>query len=908
MHELNRTYIRKEVSDSEIIYRRGVSLFEHGAFLRTAADPERGSFTYRVDGSFGDYNISIRLLTEGVKTFCDCPFPGNGCKHTVAALLDVGNLLTEFQPKKAAETTEGLLDKDLESELLTPAEIKAQAIEDRKKRARSELFTITQGDMLKGEHLVQTEVGKQYIVTFHDPSAPSGHCTCPDYRYNRLGVCKHMIHLSRRFAKMRGFKKRINRERFPFVDIFWDSESNRPCLFHEHPQNVKNGIIKKLAECFDENGLFCGRQLSDLMPIFNTLYGYKQIRFQESVLEHINAEMNHGQLKTLATQGVPSLNGLKAELYPYQREGVAFALYLPGALIGDEMGLGKTLQAIALSLLKKDIFGFEKVLVVTLASLKEQWRREIERFSSQKATVVAGSPDHRRQLYFNDDGFFKITNYEAVLRDVTMLSRFKPDLIILDEAQRIKNFSTKTADAVKQIPRKHALVLTGTPLENKLEDVYSIVQFLDPNMLSPLWQFAADHFMLSRRKKGKILGYHNLEKLHGRLSSIVIRRRKADVLKDLPDEIVNNYYLELTDAQKKIHSGYIASLLPLLNKKFITPVDLRRIMELLLKARMVCNSTYLIDRKTNLSPKLNELDGLIEELVKQNGHKVVIFSEWTTMTYLIGRRLSEAGVQFVELSGKVPVKKRQALIDEFSNNPDCMVFLSTDAGGTGLNLQAADCVVNFEMPWNPARLNQRIGRVNRIGQQSQCINVVNLITKNSIEEKIMAGLQLKTDLFKGVFDGGIDKVEFSREKRTEMLNKLREMMGDEPVAFVRESGPGEEIPEGTPGFLNPKALETADDQVNDRKKDLDVFAEEKDPNESLGWDPSPTGANAQHNALANQSSEKMETVLNSGMAFIGGLMEMATGQKMAATADDGRMVRVDKQTGEVTFKFKLPGF
>lgn len=196
---------------------------------------------------------------------------------------------------------------------------------------------------------------------------------------------------------------------------------------------------------------------------------------------------------------------------------------------------------------------------------------------------------------------------------------------------------------------------------------------------------------------------------------------------------------------------------------------------------MVCDSTYLIDRKTHISPKLKELDGIIDELVVQNKRKMVIFSEWTTMTFLIAKHLSDMGIPFVELSGKVPVKKRQALIDGFTNNPECRVFLSTDAGGTGLNLQAADCVVNFELPWNPAKMNQRIGRVSRIGQESGCINVINLIAKNSIEERIRAGIQLKTDLFKGVFDDdGPDVVEFSREKRDELLNRLRAMMGEDP--------------------------------------------------------------------------------------------------------------------------------
>jgi superfamily II DNA/RNA helicase len=428
-------------------------------------------------------------------------------------------------------------------------------------------------------------------------------------------------------------------------------------------------------------------------------------------------------------------------------------------------------------------------------------------------------------------------------------------------------------------------------------------------MLSPLWQFAADHFMLSRHKKGKILGYYNLEQLHERLQAIVIRRRKEEVLSDLPDEVVNNYYIDLHHKQQKIHTGYLQALVPLLNKKYLTPMDLRRIQELLLRMRMVCNSTYLIDRKTHISPKLAELEGVIDELVVQNNRKMVIFSEWTTMTFLIARHLSEVGIPFVELSGKIPVKKRQALIDEFTDNPDCKVFLSTDAGGTGLNLQAADCVVNFELPWNPARMNQRIGRVNRIGQKSRCVNVVNLIAKDSIEEKILAGLQLKADLFKGVFEDGPDMVEFSREKRTELLNRLREMMGAEPVLPLQEIRPSEEVPEDTPHYLNPKVLKEKSDM-------LDVTGEEQ---ADEGFDANPPASSPEpgvgesdghttDNILVHQPPEKIETVLNSGMQFIGGLLEMATGQKMSATEDDGRMVRIDRGTGEVTLKFKLPGF
>lgn len=328
-------------------------------------------------------------------------------------------------------------------------------------------------------------------------------------------------------------------------------------------------------------------------------------------------------------------------------------------------------------------------------------------------------------------------------------------------------------------------------------------------------------------------------------------------------------------------------------------MDLRKIQILLLKMRQVCDSTHLIDRQTNISPKLDELATILDELVVENKRKVVIFSEWTTMTFLIGKHLSRAGIPFVELSGRVPVKKRQSLIDEFSNNPDCKVFLSTDAGGTGLNLQAADCVINFELPWNPAKLNQRIGRVNRIGQQSKCVNVINLISKGSIEMRIMAGIQLKGELFSGVFDGGVDKVMFDREKRQEMVNRLREMLEEELEPPEVESIPSEELPEDTPHFLNPEVLKedkTTDDYIGEEKEPLQTVTQEEETAPPEGQP-------------ADQSPEKMEEVLNQGMSFISGLLEMATGQKIETVGGEGeKLVKLDKETGEVTLKFKLPGF
>ncbi len=885
---LSKAFIQNNIADTPLIFQRGETIYHHGSYFLAREDPD-GAFVYEVDGSYGNYTTRVAVGGGKVETSCNCPYPGAGCKHVVAALLNARDLILKREKTEAITT-------DDDDPYLSGEEIRLQALDDRKKRAATEPFTVVQGDMFKGDHLVVNQNNREYCVTLHDPEHGIGHCTCPDYLTNGLGTCKHIQFLVSHLKKSPGFARQLSRERFPFADVYWNSQCNAPQLFLERLDHG-DGELKALFEpFFDDNGQFKAGQISEIMTLVKRVDNDKRVRIRETVLNRVDRYLQEKQLEELSLETLPE-PPLTARLYPYQQEGVRFGVFKAGVLIGDEMGLGKTLQAIALGVLKREIFGFSKIVVVTLSSLKEQWKREIERFSREKALVIEGSPLQRKAGYKNDDALFKITNYEAVLRDVTILSNFRPDLIILDEAQRIKNFSTKTADAVKRIPRRHAIVLTGTPLENKLEDVYSIVQFLDPDLLTPLWRFAADHFLLLKNKKNSIGGYRNLDLLKDKLKSVVIRRKKEEVLKDLPREVVNNYYIDLNDEQLDIHGGYARSLIPLINKKYLTPMDVRRIQVLLLRMRMVCNSTYLIDRTTHISPKLKELDNIIDEIVVQNQRKMVIFSEWTTMTFLIAKHLSDMGIAFVELSGKVAVKKRQDLIDEFTNNPSCRVFLSTDAGGTGLNLQAADCVVNFELPWNPAKMNQRIGRVSRIGQQSRCINVINLIARNSIEERILAGIQLKTDLFKGVFDDdGPDQVAFSKEKKDEMLNRLRAMMDETPESDQEsyDAQVPEEIPEDTPGYLNPEVL----NRDGADEKALDEAGQRQEREEADGAE----------GLFGAQPPEKIETVLNSGMAFISGLMEMATGQKIETAPGQDRMISIDRKTGEVTMKFKFPGF
>jgi hypothetical protein len=213
---------------------------------------------------------------------------------------------------------------------------------------------------------------------------------------------------------------------------------------------------------------------------------------------------------------------------------------------------------------------------------------------------------------------------------------------------------------------------------------------------------------------------------------------------------------------------------------WLSEIDQKRVLCCIQNMRMLCNSTFLFDKQTHHSPKLQEFREILRELAIEENRKVVVFSEYERMTHLAGEELRKLGIGFVSLHGGVPSRQRGSLIEKFRNDPECKVFLSTDAGGVGLNLQAASVVVNFEPPWNPARLEQRIGRVHRLGQ-SRPVHVIHMVTSDSIEERVWETLRLKKSLFAGVFDSPTGEVSFEKLGRKTVLQAVKEIFADQPA-------------------------------------------------------------------------------------------------------------------------------
>ncbi len=686
-------------------------------------------------------------------------------------------------------------------------------IERRRKRATEDIAAIKN----RGRHTVYStfditsQSGQTYRVPIRSLTDMLNSCTCADYKTNLLGTCKHieavLLHLKENLGET--WDQAVE-ERPPVSQIFLH-HAQETTVRITLPMPGPPALRDTLARYFDADGILTGSPIQTLPALLQDLEALpprqrNSIQITpgvEGYLERLqDIEAIQGQKEWFLAQierGHRSLNLLSTPLYPYQEQGAMHLAFGRRTMLADDMGLGKTVQAIAAISLLHQLRDIQRVLVVCPASLKHQWAREIQRFTSFSVSVVEGNVQARRSLY-QDPAFFNIINYELVLRDEEDLRRMGPNLIILDEAQRIKNWRTKTADAVKRLRSPYAFVLTGTPLENRLDELYSIFQFIDPDILGPLWRFNQRFFQVERRPSGsyKVLGYKNLDELRGQISPYVLRRVRDEVLEDLPDRIDNNFFVPMTDPQWKAYEEFrstVARLIATARRRPLTPKEHKVLLGALVKMRLICNALALHDpdltpkEREKTSPKLQELAAILDDEVANNGHKAILFSQWTKMLHLTYPMLERLNLGHVTLSGDVPTPKRGALIERFFEDDDCKVFLSTDAGGVGLNLQAASLVVNLDLPWNPAVLDQRIARAHRHGQP-HTVNVINLVAKGTIEERMLDTLAAKRDVFAGVFgsEEAPDAITF-HDTGQSLMQKIDEMLGAPPAEVKLDLAP-----------------------------------------------------------------------------------------------------------------------
>lgn len=593
-------------------------------------------------------------------------------------------------------------------------------------------------------------------------------CECPDYKTNTLGTCKHIEAVLNLLRTRSGGlpKRRKALITQPEVFIRYEGKPRLAMQLPDRPSNQSKALFQTFFDM--EGNLKQGLDMAELLSLISECP--EEIVVFSDAMELIQQEMEQKAMAIREQQlRVEYANDrwhpdlVKINLLSYQVEGILFLAHRPRSILADDMGLGKTVQAIAAVELMARERGIARVLVVTPASLKGQWQGEVQRLSDRRCQVIAGDLQQRQRAYSNPT-FFRIVNYETVKSDLDFLNAWEPDLIILDEAQRIRNWESRTAMDVKKLKSRFAFVLTGTPLENNLQDLHSILEFVDARRLGPAFQFQHDHQIVD--EKGKITGYRDLHLIKEKLAPILLRRTRGQVLAELPGQNEQIIYLDMSPDQSAMHQEGMGKLAQILSKKSAGQVDKIRLLKALSKLRKECNFPL----KGEAPAKVQEVLCRIQSIVTSEEGKVVVFSEWRTVLDSLTKLLREANIDHVLLHGQLSGEQRAEVVRVFREEKPCKVFLSTDAGSTGLNLQVADTLFNLDTPWNPATLLQRIARIHRLGQKKS-VQIFHLIMKGSIEEKILLSQEKKQGLFQQLFaaDAKTNLWEKPKEQELEQM-------------------------------------------------------------------------------------------------------------------------------------------
>lgn len=727
---------------------------------------------------------------------------------------------------------------------------------ERRERGLTEVEVTPPADGLYGTWLAKTAGVRRpgrtgYRVSLRSLSRRINGCTCPDFRTNRLGTCKHIeaaraMAARRRWAPAAGaalvvWPDASNRWHAGLVayDPEWSSslvEAPEAARWEDLPAIDAGGLDEADAKRLDRARARESREtrylslgpLKECATTVQLLVERDDVETSDAVFwalrQHVEQQERAARRRRWARR-LESWNGevprLSATPFPYQREGIGFLVSRGRAMLADDMGLGKTLQSIAAMQWLIADGEVRQAMVVCPTTLLDQWKAEIERFTDLKVVVIEGGPGQRRELLASSADVL-VTTYDRLRLDFEPIRNLpRLDLLIIDEAQRIKNWATRNARHVAALEVPFVFALTGTPLENRLGELHALIGLVDREVLGPAWEFF-ERFTV-QGPRAEILGYRSLGELRTQLSDVLLRRERRQVLKQLPARTDTLISVPLGPAQRDPHDTHLSAarrLASIRKRRPLSSSERQRLLMHLNMARMACDSAALVDKGAAWrSPKLEALADLLDNLAEEPDTKIIVFSEWVRMGELAGRVAAERGLGWVHLHGSVPSKKRPELVRRFRDDPTVRVFVSSDAGGVGLNLQRASVLVHLDCPWNPAVMEQRTARVHRQGQ-SKSVRVYKIFGgAGTYERDVMGLVSSKQALFDAVLtDDAGDSLHVGEKQLDAITRQLEEAdgagaataSGEKPGA-VPASGASVDVPADEPDVdASPSAFSPSD--------------------------------------------------------------------------------------------------
>lgn len=514
---------------------------------------------------------------------------------------------------------------------------------------------------------------------------------------------------------------------------------------------MKNGAYLDLKD----NALEQAFKLIDILNIYNDFDNMKipnnKAIYLEKLIEDEDLSFVNGskyvsnvvkKFDKVKSKNYEVPKDLNATLRDYQVSGFEFfktlSDYQFGGILADEMGLGKTIQTIAFLLSNKD----KKSIVITPTALIYNWKNELEKFApTLKVGLLHAAKSEREKILDNIDNYDVIlTTYTTYKNDIDKYKNINFDYCIIDEAQNIKNPDAIITKAIKNVNAKVKFALTGTPIENNLMELWSIFDFIMPGYL----------YNKSKFKSIFVNNDKNIIELKNLIKPFILRRTKKEVITELPDKIEQKIIIDLEKEHKRAYKGYVNLITRKIKEN---NQDNITVFSYLTKLRQLCLSPELMVK--NYQGKNSKLDVLINIINDSSDEKILVFSQFTKVLEVIGKRLNEENISYSYLDGKTSAKDRVKLVEEFNTNNNKVFLISLKAGGTGLNLTSANIVVHFDPWWNPAVEDQASDRAHRIGQKN-VVNVIKLIAKGTAEERVINLQETKKELIEDVINGNLD--------------------------------------------------------------------------------------------------------------------------------------------------------
>jgi SNF2 family DNA or RNA helicase len=572
---------------SRLSYQKGQQLYEMGHCHLLTSSPNQ--YAFKVTDEYQDFDVQIQIDSQKPSSNCSCQSI-EICSHAYAAFLQTHQELSRsLRPKQDGAikySREGMIKR---------------VLKERQERAKLEHYHLEFADNIYGEHLLKNAQGKTYQLSFYNFEKRLGYCSCIDYQTNKLETCKHLMFAFDAFDNK--YKdSHIPQQTYPFLEIFRHPLHNYQISWF-YPHQASSEMLELLEEFFDEKQLFKAEKMPDIHQFLEKIQTQKSAKIRPEVIKYISSYFDEQSLRELFIKNDLPSELLTHKIYPFQKEGIQFIGSKKGCILADEIGLGKTVQAIGAALFKAKVLGFRKVNILCPEPLIEHWKTELNKWV----------PD-------NSKAIFILESFNQI-----MLTE-KTDFLIIDEAQKIDDYSSSLLDQLYQLSYNHILLITDSRIESSLMKFYAMAGLINQYLLTPLWELSYQHCLYDAKDPEKVVGYYNIEQLHKRLHNFYLRRNKSDISTQIPNADKIIIPVALDTALQAEQSKFCTKAVNIMQKKSRSQYDHLQLKSLLKQLLRLGQYTINLVKRQTYTPKLKEFQHFISHKLHLNtNEKVIIF-------------------------------------------------------------------------------------------------------------------------------------------------------------------------------------------------------------------------------------------------------------------------------------------